>query len=143
MGSPFRWPGSGGGGDSSVYQQLGEITATLQAFREDLVELRTAVGKVAQAQNASATDRSAQNRVVITRIGAIERTTSEQHKDNTAKLQAITDELAAMREPVSQFVSMRKRLSRLAALAFAGAAMAWALAQPVYNFIVARLFGPH
>jgi chromosome segregation ATPase len=124
-------------------QKLGEITATLQAFREDLGELKTSATKLANAQSASSNDRRTQQQVVISRIEAIERTTSGQHITNTAKLDTLTAEIAAMKGPVGQYVNLRARISTIFLAAGSVVAILWAFAEPLYTYVVTKMFSGH
>lgn len=125
----------------SIQRQLGEITATLRAFREDLGELKTGFGNLAREQKSSAVDRSRQQQIIVNRIEAIERTTAGQHATNTQKLELLTSEIAAVKEPVSQFVSMRRRLSATLVAVSTGVGLMWTLSEPIYQFFVSKLFG--
>jgi len=135
----FRF-GADRSANDSIERQLGEITGTLQAFREDLGELKAGFTAISRAQGASSDDRRRQNQVIISRIEAIERTAAGQHASNTEKLTTLSTEITAMREPVSQFVTMRKRMVSLGALSIGIVGVAWTLAAPVYNYLVAHIF---
>lgn len=138
---PFPFLSAKGRTDDGLYHQLGEITATLAGFKEDLGELKTSVIGLARAQTTSANDRSRQQQIVISRIEAIERTTAGQHASNTVKLDTLSAEITAMKQPVAEFVSMRRRFSTIVLAASAVVGFAWALAEPVYNFLIVKIFG--
>lgn len=135
----FR-PGGDTAASDSIERQLGEITGTLNAFRDDLGELKAGFVAISRAQGASSDDRRRQQQILISRIEAIERTASSQHASNTEKLTSLSTELVAMKEPVSQFVSLRRSILYFGVLASGLAGMAWTLAAPIYNYMVAHVF---
>lgn len=127
----------------SVDRQLGEITATLRAFREDLVELKISVVEIAKAQSASSEDRRTQQLLITSRLDSVERTTAGQHATNTQKLDTLAAEISAMKEPVAQFVAMRKRVGGIIVAATATVGFLWEFAEPLYNYLVSKLFTGH
>lgn len=126
----------------SVDRQLGEITATLTAVREDIAELKAGQAGLAKAQSASTGERRSQQQIVISRITAIENTTTSQHASNTAILATLKKDVADMKVPVGQFVSMRNKMGAMFIFAGTTIGLIWTLAEPVYNFVVIKIIGP-
>jgi septal ring factor EnvC (AmiA/AmiB activator) len=124
----------------SIERQIGELTATLQALKEDLGEVRAAIEKLAESQQESAEDRRSQQQIVQSRLEILERTTTSQHRDNIEKADRMANEIAMLKAPVDQFVSIRKRAAAVTMLLIGACSIVWTLAAPVYNFVVTRLF---
>lgn len=127
----------------SIERQMGEIVATVRAFQEDLSELKSYVQQLDRTQRESARDRRSQQQVVMARLEALERTTSTQHETNTGKLEQLTKEVAALKDPVDDFVTLRKRIGTITAAVLSIAGVAWMLGQPIYNLLINRIFSGH
>jgi Flp pilus assembly protein TadB len=124
-------------------RQVGEITGTLRAFHEDLGELKSTMTSLADSQREAAADRRFQQQLITQRLENLERTTSNQHSDNSHALQRLTDELTGLKEPVGQFISIRKRAGTVLMIVLGVGSVVWTLAEPIYQFLVARFFGTH
>lgn len=129
--------------NASTERLIGEMVATTRGLADDVAEMKETVARVASEQQNSANERRNQQLVVSNRIDALERITADQHKMNSQILSEVKTELSGMRDPVSQFVSIRKRAGAIVMVLIGISSVIWTLSQPVYNFLIVRLFGPH
>lgn len=125
----------------STERLIGEMVATTRGLAEDIADMKHTISLVAAEQQQSSTERRNQQLVVSNRIDALERITADQHKTNTQILSEVKAELTGMRDPVSQFVSIRKRAGAIVMVIIGVGSVLWTLSQPVYNFLIGRLFG--
>lgn len=125
----------------SIERQLGEVVATLRAFHEDLGEVRQSIQALDTLQRDSALDRRTQQQIVMSRIETLERTTSDQHRANTQVLSDLRTELITLKEPVGQWVDVRKRAASILLVATGVCSVLWTLSEPIYRFLVEKLLG--
>jgi hypothetical protein len=125
----------------SIERQIGEIVGAQRAVHEDIMELKDGVASIAREQRESAADRRTQQQVLSARLENLERTTAERHQANAQLLSTLKADVAEMKDPIGQFVSMKKRAGAIGMAAIAFAGFTWTLAEPIWNFFVTKLFG--
>ncbi len=135
----------------SIERQIGEIVATLRAQHEDIGELKVSIAAMTKDQRESVHDRRNQQQIMTSKLEALERTTtsqneilrqatSAQHQANNERLESLTREIASLKDPVGQFVSIRKRAGTIAMVFVGICSVVWTLAQPIYSFFVTKFF---
>lgn len=132
----------------STDRQIGEIVATLRAQHDDIGEIKDAIFSINQQQRESTHDRRNQQQVIQTRLDTLERTQTEQartqaerHQANTDALTKLASELTKLQDPVSDYVSLRKRAATFVMVLGGIGGVIWTLAEPIYSFFVSKIFG--
>jgi hypothetical protein len=128
---------------NDIHRQIGEVVATQQAFRETLQEIKSAIEAGAAERRAYEAEIRHGHDVLSQRVMSMEHTTVEQHRWCSDRFKTVTRDIAAMQEPVAQFVTMRDRVSRLTLVLLSIAGVVWALAEPIYQLVIARALGTH
>ena len=125
----------------SIHRQLGEISATQRAFHEALNQIRDAIEKDADDRRRSDRERRENAGRLASRIDHLERRTAMQHEANLASLRAMASDLASMKEPVAQLITIRNRMGRILLFAASAIGFIWTLAEPIYTHIILRFLG--
>lgn len=136
---------------SDLYRQLGETVATMRSLgadmqevkrslREDLSDVKKTIETIRSQQIDAQRDREAQQRIVTEQIVKLRDLGEERHKANTDRLDKVQADIAEMKRPVSEFVSMKKRASAFVMVAVAVSGVLWTLAEPLYRFFVMKVF---
>lgn len=127
----------------STDRQIGEVVATLREQRENIAEIKESIEVLANVQRN-------QQDGIRARLELLERTQHEQtrvqterHQANTDALTKLTTEVTGLKDPVSAFVSLRKRAGTSIMVLGTVISVIWMLAQPIYTFLLTRLFPPH
>jgi len=126
---------------NDIHRQIGEMIARQQAFRETLHEIKAAIESTSADRRAFEAELRRGHELLAQRIIALENAAGEQHRCCAERFRTMTHDIAAMKEPVAQFVMMRNRASRVALVMMSVAGVVWALAEPIYQLVIARLLG--
>jgi hypothetical protein len=128
---------------NDIHRQIGEMIATQQAFRETMQEVKAAIESASIDRRSYEAELRRGYELLSHRIIALEKAADEQHRCCADRFRIITHDISVMKEPVAQFVTMRNRASRVALVMMSIAGVVWALAEPIYQLVIARLLGGH
>ena len=123
----------------SIREAIGSMTARLSSIEQWQRDRRTETRELNEQLRADiqrmAISAETSYRDVAMRLQAIESKQAEQ-KVQTDQIAA---DVATMRGPVAQFVSMRKSVARVSLFILSIASLLWVIAQPVYTFFTTRV----
>ena len=117
-----------------VHRQLGELSVTTQRLTDDMRSLHSSVEVLAQ-------DRREGNTALQTKLLLNERTVAEQHRMNTDRLDAITKEVAAIKETVGEFQAIRKQIRWTLVIVATMATVVWPFIKPILETLAKKLLG--
>src|SRR4051794_5661730 len=98
---------------NDIHRQIGEMIVTQQAFRETLQEVKAAIESGSIDRRSYEAELRRGHDLLSQRIVALEKASDEQHRRCADRFGTVTHDIAAMKEPVAQFITMRNRASRV------------------------------
>jgi hypothetical protein len=135
------------GSTGELRQQIGEILATVRGLERQQGDITRNVERAVDGmqRDMSALKHEQRNAQQVTQgrleILANTGTRNGQRLDQMeAEMKGLRESVTALQEPVQQWVSLRKRVYGLGALALSVAAVLWAIASPVWSIVAQKLF---
>lgn len=135
------------GSTGELRQQIGEILATVRGLERQQGDITRNVERAVDGmqRDMSALKHEQRNAQQVTQgrleILANTSTLNGQRLDRMeTDMKGLRDSVTALQEPVQQWVSLRKRVYGLGALALSVSAVLWAVASPVWSIVAQKLF---
>jgi chromosome segregation ATPase len=136
------------GSQGQIRQEIGEIHATVRGLDRQMTDTVRAVERAVDGMQRDVSalkheQRNAQHAV----YGSLEVVRNEQALSKQrlgqmeADMRALKDSVSALQEPVSQWVSLRKRAIGFGALFVSISAVLWAIFSPFWTLLAQKLFG--
>ncbi len=123
----------------SVDRQLGDIAATLRSFQEDIRELKDAHRSLTEERRRDSHALQRNQQALTSRMDAFERQAATQHESNVRRFEEMAKDIAAMKDPVAQFVGIRKRAGSFLVMVVSVIGVIWTLAEPIYQFVISKI----
>lgn len=135
------------GSTGELRQQIGEILATVRGLERQQGDITRNVERAVDGmqRDMSALKHEQRNAQQVTQ-GRLEilanagTLNGQRLTQMEAEMKGLKESVTALQEPVQQWVSLRKRVYGLGALALSVSAVLWAVASPVWSIVAQKLF---
>lgn len=128
---------------NDIHRQLGEIVATNRATDERLREVKETLEQISDNAREAKEAAHVTENTLKARITALEHQSAHHHEMNTRRLDSMAADLAALKTPVDQFVSLKKKVGMFLLVLTSIGSVLWMVAAPVWNVMVSRFMdGP-
>lgn len=125
----------------SLQQQMWEIIATQKTLSAELERTNRSIETLSRQRSANDAARRNADNAMTARIVALEKLGTMQHESNGQWQERMTATVAALKEPVYQFVNMKRNTWKVVTFCLAAIGVLWALVEPLYQSFVLHLFG--